>query len=156
MTLFVSGRKLMKYWKWLWWHTWLPDRYYYGIWFMFVSQLDIVIEADYFRLCFFPSKILVSVTSNFSIYCCVVRIMIGLRGVFSHPRVTKFWGGDTLRKRTTPKFKFEKLADIVKQIVYIGAIDPAEFKSGLILRLGLLLHCHIGSFCRKILKFFKN
>ena len=30
--------------------------------------------------------------------------------------------------------KFSKLTEIVKQIVYIGVIDPAEFKSGRILR----------------------
>ena len=60
------------------------------------------------------------------------------RGVFSHPLVTKFWD-DTPRKGTTQKFKFSKLTDIVKQIVYIGVVDPAESKFGLVFELGLLL-----------------
>ena len=59
---------------------------------------------------------------------------------------TRNFGGDITRKGTNPKLKFKKLRDIVKQIVYIGVIDLA----GLILRVGLPLHCHFGSFCRKI------
>ena len=72
-------------------------------------------------------------------------------GAYLATHETRNFGGDTPKKGTTPK-----LTEIVKQIVYIGVIDPAESKSGLILRLGLLIHCHIGSFCRKLWKFSKN
>ena len=51
------------------------------------------------------------------------------------------------KQRTTPKLTVSKLTDIVIQIVYIVAIDPAEPKSScLILGLGLLPRCHSGSF----------
>ena len=73
-----------------------------------------------------------------------------LSGAYLATHESRNFGGDTPKKGTTPKLKFSKLTDIVKQIVYIGVIDPAESKSGLILRLGLLLHCHFGSFCRKL------
>ena len=46
------------------------------------------------------------------------------RGVFCHQRVTNF-GADILEKGTTPILKISKLTDVVKQIVYIGVIDPA-------------------------------
>ena len=71
-------------------------------------------------------------------------------GAYLATHESRNFGGGTPKRGTTPKLKFLKLTEIVKQIVYIGVIDPAEFKSGLILRLGLLLHCHSGSFCRKL------
>ena len=42
--------------------------------------------------------------------------------------------GQGVHISTTPKLKFSKFTDVDKQIVYIGAIDPAESKSGLFLR----------------------
>ena len=41
---------------------------------------------------------------------------------------------------TTGKLKISKFIDFDKQIVYNWVVDPAEFKSGLIFGLGLLLH----------------
>ena len=37
----------------------------------------------------------------------------------------KFFGADTLEKGAPPVLKISKLSDVVKQIVYIGLIDPA-------------------------------
>ena len=34
--------------------------------------------------------------------------------------------------------------------MYIGVIDPAESKSGLVFELGLLLHCHFDYFWSKL------
>ena len=76
---------------------------------------------------------------------------MGTRGIFSHPRVTKFWG-DTPKNGTTPKLKFSKSTDFDIQINYIGVIDHAESKSGLVFELGLLLHYDFGFFLSKIEK----
>ena len=82
-----------------------------------------------------------------------VSISNGLGRIIATHESQNFWGY-TPKMGTTSEFKFSKLADIVKQIVYIGVIVPAESKSGL--DLGLLLHCHFGSFCRKYWKILKN
>ena len=66
------------------------------------------------------------------------------------------FGGDTPEKRTTPNLKFQKFTDYDKQIAYIGVIDPAESKSGIIFRPGLLLHLHFGYFCQNLEKILKN
>ena len=71
-------------------------------------------------------------------------------GAYLATHESRNFGGDTPKKGTTPKLKFSKLIDMVKQIVYIGVNDPYESKSGLIFELGLLLHCHFGTFCRKL------
>ena len=71
-------------------------------------------------------------------------------GAYLTTHKSQNFGGDTPRTGTTPKLKFSKLADIVKQIVYVGVIDPAESKFGLSFELGLLLPCHFGYFCRKL------
>ena len=71
-------------------------------------------------------------------------------GAYLATHESRNFGGDTPRKGTTPKLKFSKLTDIVKQIVYIGVIDPAKFKFGLIFELGLLLPYHFSYFCRKL------
>ena len=73
-----------------------------------------------------------------------------LAGAYLAAHESRNFGGDTSKKGTTPKLKFKKLTDIVKQIVYIGVIDPAESKYGLIFQLSLLLPCHFCSFCRKL------
>ena len=73
-----------------------------------------------------------------------------MAGAYLATHKSRNFGGDTPKKGTTPKLKFSKLIDMVKQTVYIGVNDPAESKSGLIFGLGLLLHCHFGSFCRKL------
>ena len=77
-------------------------------------------------------------------------------GAYLATHESRNFGGDTLKKGTTPKFKFLKLIDMVKQIVCIGVNDPAESKSGLIFGLGLLFHCIYGSFCRKLWKILKT
>ena len=41
--------------------------------------------------------------------------------------------GDTPKKGTIAQLKISKFTDFVKQIAYIGVIDPAESKSGLFL-----------------------
>ena len=66
------------------------------------------------------------------------------------------FGGDTPAKGTTQNLKFQKFTDFDKKIVYIGVIDPAESKSGIIFGLGLLLYCHFGYFCQKLEKNLKN
>ena len=71
-------------------------------------------------------------------------------GAYLATHESRNFGGDIPKKRTTPKLKFSKLIDMVKQTVYIGVNDPAESKSGLIFGLGLPLHCNFGSFCRKL------
>ena len=50
------------------------------------------------------------------------------------------------------QIKFSEFTDLVKQIVYIGVIDPAESKYGLIFEIGILLHCHFGYFCQTLKK----
>ena len=70
-----------------------------------------------------------------------------VRGVFSHPQVKRF-GCDTPEKGT--KLKISKLTDFDKQVVYIGVVDPAESKSGLML--GKLLHCLFDHFCQELEK----
>ena len=82
-----------------------------------------------------------------------VSISNGLGRIIATHESHNFWGY-TPKMGTTSEFEFSKLADIVKQIVYIGVIVPAESKSGL--DLGLLLHCHFGSFCRNDWKILKN
>ena len=42
-------------------------------------------------------------------------------------------GGDTLKRGTIPKLEKSKFEDFVKQIVFIGVIDPTESKSNLAL-----------------------
>ena len=44
------------------------------------------------------------------------------------------------------KIEIFKSADFEIQIVYIGVIDPVEFKSGMVFELGLLLDCDFGCF----------
>ena len=57
---------------------------------------------------------------------------------------------ETPKKETTPKVKFSKLKDFDQRIVCIGVIYPVgSVKSGLIIELGLLLHCHFGHFRQK-------
>ena len=76
-----------------------------------------------------------------------------VRGVFSHPQVKRF-GRDIPEKGTTQKLKISKLTDFDKQVVYIGVVDPAESKSGLML--GKLLHCLFDHFCQELEKIPKN
>ena len=59
---------------------------------------------------------------------------------------------------TTPNSNFSKFTEFDKQKVYmyIGVIDPAESKSGLVFELGLLLHCHFDYFWSKLGKNPKN
>ena len=64
-----------------------------------------------------------------------------------------FWDD---RKGATPNLELSNFKDIVKQIVDIEVIDPAWSKSGLIFKLGLLIHCHFGYFCGKLGKILKN
>ena len=66
------------------------------------------------------------------------------RGVFSLSRVTKFW-------EFSNSLGFDKHI-----IVYIGVVDPAESKSGLIFELDLLLHCYFGYFCQRLERILKN
>ena len=73
-------------------------------------------------------------------------------GAYLATHESRNFGGDTPEKGTTPNLKFWKFADFDKQIVYIGVIDPAEFKSDIIFGLGLLLHCHFGYFCQNFEK----
>ena len=54
------------------------------------------------------------------------------------------FGGDTQNRGQLPivsKLKILKLTDIVKQIDYIEVFDPVEYKFGIILGLGLWIHC---------------
>ena len=55
------------------------------------------------------------------------------------------------KKETTRKLNISKLTDIVKQIVYVSLIDPAESKSGLILGLGLPFNVFLTSFVANFL-----
>ena len=79
-----------------------------------------------------------------------------LAGAYLATHESRNFGGETPKKGTTPKLKFSKLIDKVKQIVYIGVNDPAESKSGIIFGLGLLLHCHFGFFVANFEKYSKN
>ena len=52
-----------------------------------------------------------------------------------------------LKRGQLKKLKISKFTDFDEIRVYIGVIDHAESKSGLIIELGLLLHYHFGYFC---------
>ena len=47
-----------------------------------------------------------------------------------------------------PQLRFSKFIDFNKQIFAIGVIDPADSKSGLKFKLGLLFHYHFDYFCQ--------
>ena len=62
-------------------------------------------------------------------------------GAYLATQESQNFGGDITEYETTSKLKKSTLIDIDKQF---------ESKSGLILGLDLLLHCHFGSFCHSI------
>ena len=86
----------------------------------------------------------------------VVVCMPIATGAYLATHESRNFRGDTPKKGTTPKLKFLKLIDMVKQIVRRGVNDPAESKSGLIFGLGLLFHCLFGYFYRKLWKILKT
>ena len=96
--------------------------------------------------------------SDFNQICSWVEPMLKLRLLISHTASCDTGAYLATHESrilgTTAKFKVDGYCKTF--IVYIRVIDPVDFKSDLILGLGLLLHCHIGFFCRKSWKILKN